>query len=150
MTLFLKEVTCSLMKDIFELHKSSNKNGNPLVYSIDNTTLSNDDTCPLCHSEPETILHRLRDCGTSKQIWERLGVRQNSNFYEGNLGHWLEYNSKSNTHRLREQPLGESSFLLPFGCCGSIEMLLFLGTCILKQMSIRMRLSDPWSFSIVG
>ena len=49
--------------------------------------ISNDDICPLCHRESETILHRLRDCETSKQIWERLGVRQNSNFYEGNLGH---------------------------------------------------------------
>ena len=66
--------------------------------------ISNDDICPLCHREPETILHRLRDCGTSKQIWERLGVRQNSNFYEGNLGQWLEYNCKNNTCRLGEQP----------------------------------------------
>ena len=23
------------------------------------------DTCPLCQNEPETILHRLRDCATS-------------------------------------------------------------------------------------
>ena len=126
------------------------KNGNSLVYSIDNTTLSNDDTCPLYHSEPETILHRLRDCGTSKQIWERLGVRQNSNFYEGNLGHWLEYNCKSNTHRLREQPPWRIIFPFAIWLLGSIEMLLFSGTCILKQMSIRMRFSDPWSFSIVG
>uniref|UniRef100_A0A7N2MK81 Reverse transcriptase zinc-binding domain-containing protein n=1 Tax=Quercus lobata TaxID=97700 RepID=A0A7N2MK81_QUELO len=62
------------------------------------------DICPLCQREPETILHRLRDCGTSKQIWERLGVRQNSNFYEGNLVQWLEYNCKNNTCRLGEQP----------------------------------------------
>ena len=66
--------------------------------------ISNDDIYPLCHREPETILHRLRDYGTLKQIWERLGVRQNNNFYEGNLGQWLEYKCKNNTHRLGEQP----------------------------------------------
>ena len=47
--------------------------------------ISESDTCPLCLNEPETILHRLRDCVTSRLTWERLRVSPNSNLYEGNL-----------------------------------------------------------------
>ena len=62
------------------------------------------DTCPLCQNEPETILHRLRDCSTSKLTWERLGVSPNNNFYEGNLVEWLKNNCKNNSCRLGVQP----------------------------------------------
>lgn len=29
--------------------------------------------CPLCHTEPETITHALRDCKIVKPIWQHLG-----------------------------------------------------------------------------
>lgn len=47
--------------------------------------ISESDICPLCQREPETFLHKLRDCVTTIQIWERLGISPTSNFYEGNL-----------------------------------------------------------------
>ena len=28
-----------------------------------------DPRCPCCHDEPETILHTLRDCPVSKNVW---------------------------------------------------------------------------------
>ena len=66
--------------------------------------ISESDTCPLCQNEPETILHRLRDCATSRLTWERLGVSPNRNFYEGNLVEWLKNNCNNNICRIGVQP----------------------------------------------
>ena len=66
--------------------------------------ISESNICPLCQKEPESILHRLRDCVTSKQTWERLGINPSNAFYEGNLIPWLETNCKDNSCRLGEQP----------------------------------------------
>lgn len=66
--------------------------------------ITESDICPICQREPETILHRLRDRVTSRQTWERLGIRPNSSFFEGSLCSWLEKNGKDHTCRWREQP----------------------------------------------
>ena len=53
--------------------------------------ISNDDICPLCHRETETILHRLRDCGTSKQILEVLEVFFSLCGFWGYFGYFLDF-----------------------------------------------------------
>ena len=72
--------------------------------------LSELDICPLCQREPETILHRLRDCEVAKNTWSRLGIIPNNKFYEGNLHYWLEKNCKDNACRLNNQPLWRIAF----------------------------------------
>ena len=35
-----------------------------------------EDLCPICQREPESILHALRDCRRVKDIWRQLGVKE--------------------------------------------------------------------------
>ena len=45
-----------------------------------------DNTCPLCHSEVETIAHALRDCHNVHSIWQQLGVQRiNNAFFDQDL-----------------------------------------------------------------
>ena len=36
--------------------------------------MGEDDCCLICHVEPETILHALRDCIRVKAVWGQLGI----------------------------------------------------------------------------
>ena len=56
-----------------------------------------EEDCPICQGEPETILHALWDyCGV-KSVWSRLGVRSsNIVFWDSNLQEWLNFNGRQN------------------------------------------------------
>ena len=48
--------------------------------------VSMDACCPRCHCEVESILHLLRDCPLSKNVWHQLGRQVNSsNFFSLSL-----------------------------------------------------------------
>ncbi|XP_065637983.1 uncharacterized protein LOC112010482 [Quercus suber] len=49
-----------------------------------------DTTCPLCHSEAETILHALRDCNLVRPLWQQLGIHcLYSTFFSQDIRDWL-------------------------------------------------------------
>ena len=51
--------------------------------------------CPLCGSNPETIIHALRDCRCIKPVWIQLEVRwADRRFWSNDLHQWLELNGK--------------------------------------------------------
>ena len=53
-----------------------------------------ENSCPLCHSTNESILHALRDCEVVKLIWSQLGVHDVDNiFFERDIQEWLKINS---------------------------------------------------------
>ena len=62
--------------------------------------------CPLCHQEPETIIHALHDCMVVKPIWNQLGRGQSDQaFYGSELPEWLEINGKeSHTYPSNQIP----------------------------------------------
>ena len=78
--------------------------------------LSESEVCPLCNNEAESILHRLRDCPFARNIWHRLGITPNSNFYVDDLQLWMENNSKDQSHKVRHQPPWKIIF--PFAIWG--------------------------------
>ena len=52
-------------------------------------------TCPLCHSEAESILHALRDCSLVKPIWYQMGTHcLYSNFFSQDIREWLITNCR--------------------------------------------------------
>ncbi|KAL0014133.1 hypothetical protein SO802_001202 [Lithocarpus litseifolius] len=52
--------------------------------------------CPVCNSEPETIIHALRDCPKAKCFWNSLLPPFSPNvFYGMPLVEWLKINSRS-------------------------------------------------------
>ncbi|KAL4627044.1 hypothetical protein ACB092_05G139400 [Castanea dentata] len=54
--------------------------------------------CPLCRSTPETIIHLLRDCPSSKEFWNCPPPPRPVDpdcFYGSNLLDWLELNCRS-------------------------------------------------------
>ncbi|KAF3960849.1 hypothetical protein CMV_014464 [Castanea mollissima] len=52
--------------------------------------------CPLCHSEPESISHALRDCKFVKPIWQQLGhQRLNHDFYFQGTRDWLASHARA-------------------------------------------------------
>ena len=56
-----------------------------------------ENSCPLCHSTNESILHALRDCEVVKLIWSQLGVHDVDNFFfERDIQEWLKVNSTNN------------------------------------------------------
>ena len=56
-----------------------------------------EEDCPICQGEPETILHALWDCRGVKSVWSRLGVRpSNTVFWDSNLQEWLNFNGRQN------------------------------------------------------
>lgn len=38
----------------------------------------NNDCCPICQEEAETILHALRDCARVKTVWRQLGIQRSN------------------------------------------------------------------------
>ena len=58
------------------------------------------DACyPQCHHEVESILHLLRDCPLSINVWHHLGRQVNSsNFFSLSLQDWLISNATSKLH----------------------------------------------------
>ena len=49
---------------------------------------------PLCHTEPKTINHALRDCTIVKYVWQHLGQqRLNQQFYSQERRDWLISNA---------------------------------------------------------
>ena len=64
-----------------------------------------DEGCPVCLREPETILHALRDCPRVKQIWSQLSVKgNNSDFWRSNLHKWLQNNGKVRCSLIQGKP----------------------------------------------
>ena len=64
-----------------------------------------DPLCPRCKKEPETIIHMLRDCTESKEIWERLGISvENGSFFSSDLHTWLTTNAAKNQVIWHNQP----------------------------------------------
>lgn len=65
-----------------------------------------DNTCPICNSETETIVHALRDCRSVQPIWHHLGVhRTNNAFFDQELRSWLKSNATSkSTHNPKGIP----------------------------------------------
>ena len=50
--------------------------------------------CPRCRDELETIIHLLRDCGDSKDLWKQLGISEmDKNFFTCDLHTWLTVNA---------------------------------------------------------
>ena len=62
--------------------------------------------CPRCHVKEESILHMLRDCSFSKNVWQQLGGQVNIlNFCSSSsLQDWLITNATSNGYH-RPGPL---------------------------------------------
>ena len=53
-------------------------------------------TCPICNTEPDTIVHALRDCPKAKCFWNSLMPPMSSNiFYGVPLVDWLKINCRS-------------------------------------------------------
>ena len=64
-----------------------------------------DPMCPRCKKEPETIIHMLRDCSESKEIWKHLGISvENRSFFSSDLLTWLTTNSAKNKVILHNHP----------------------------------------------
>ena len=55
----------------------------------------NDEMCPVCQRELESILHALKDCSSVKSIWCYLGIQDtNHEFWIANLQEWLNANGR--------------------------------------------------------
>ena len=55
----------------------------------------NDEMCPVCQRELESILHALRDCSSVKSVWCYLGIQDtNHEFWIANLQEWLNANGR--------------------------------------------------------
>lgn len=64
-----------------------------------------DDLCPICQREPETVLHALRYCSQVKAIWIQLGVKlTNLGFWMTNLQDWLNVNRNTRTNYVARKP----------------------------------------------
>ena len=111
--------------------------------------LSENEVCPLCNNEAESILHRLRDCPFARNIWHCLGISPTSNFYEDDLQMWLENNCKDQSHKVRHHPLGRSFFLLLFGVYGSIRIMLSFETVQPSWIFTEILCLELQNFSIV-
>lgn len=58
--------------------------------------LTTDDTCPRCHSCPETIIHMIRDCEEVKEFLSNLIDPDNwSKFFRMGFHSWLDWNLSS-------------------------------------------------------
>lgn len=62
--------------------------------------MGEDDSCPICQVESESILHAFRDCARVKAVWIQLGVGwQNREFWNDDLQEWLSSNGKDSSSR---------------------------------------------------
>ena len=54
-----------------------------------------DGSCASCHSQLESTVHVIRECGNAKEVWLNLGISfANKEFWESNLHDWLRKNVK--------------------------------------------------------
>ena len=54
-----------------------------------------DDCCPICHEELETILHVLRDCPQTRLVWAQLGIQEaDQRFWGSDHQDWLNWNGR--------------------------------------------------------
>ena len=61
----------------------------------------NDDSCPLCHSTPETTIYILRDCPAILPIWNDLAHHTfPMGFLTSNLPNWLQFMATSTSPTL--------------------------------------------------
>lgn len=81
--------------------------------------ISNSDLYPRCNQAPESVMHLLRDCEASLELWEKL-VSPSVWHKFASLGHsqWLDYNLQDNT---LTSMIGTGSWSLArwFTCSGS-------------------------------
>ena len=55
--------------------------------------------CPICNTEPETIIHALRDCPKTQCFWNSFSPLISSLlFYKLQLVDWLKTNCRSSRH----------------------------------------------------
>lgn len=60
--------------------------------------LAVDDTCPLCGSGRESVLHALRDCSVVRHVWSIVvPVSSSSRFFSLDLRDWIFWNMKGDT-----------------------------------------------------
>ncbi|KAL4620119.1 hypothetical protein ACB092_06G130400 [Castanea dentata] len=78
--------------------------------------LKDSDVCPMCNRELETIIHRLKDCSASRDIWFKMGINPSNRFYEDNLLLWLEMNCKDGSHKVRHHPPWKIVFPFAIWC----------------------------------
>ena len=75
--------------------------------------MGEDDRCPVCHLEFESVLHALRDCSRVMAVWTQLGVEAwNQGFWNSNLQDWLSTNEKANNNFIWGKPYWR--LLFPF------------------------------------
>lgn len=56
-----------------------------------------DESCPICRREAESILHALRDYPWVQSVWRQLGVQMsNHGFWMSNLTDSLNLNDRMN------------------------------------------------------
>lgn len=67
--------------------------------------MGEDDKCPICQLDSESVLHALRDCSKVRAMWNQLGVKaRNQGFWNSNLQDWLSTNGKANNNFIRGRP----------------------------------------------
>ena len=70
-----------------------------------------DELCPICHREPKSIIHALRDCSWVKRVWMQLGVStSNQDFWSSNIQDWINLNRKTSLNRAQGKPLWKITF----------------------------------------
>ena len=73
----------------------------------------NDEMCPVCQRESESILHALRDCSSVKAVWCYLGIQAtNRDFWNANLQEWLNANGRMSKSLIIGKP--PWSMIFPF------------------------------------
>lgn len=73
-----------------------------------------DPLCPLCHKEPETIIHALPNCEKARAVWNELdAVGFERDFFSLNVEDWMVINGKSDTVHTQNSPPWKITFL----CC---------------------------------
>lgn len=82
--------------------------------------------CPICTSNPESIIHALRDCSFEKLCWNKLGfTNEFPKFFIGYLCSW--FRSFSQTNKVIQHPAVHWSTVscLVYGHYGSTERRWF-------------------------
>lgn len=70
--------------------------------------------CPICTSNPESIIHALRDCSFEKLCWNKLGfTNEFPKFFTGYLCSW--FRSFSQTNKVIQHPAVHWSTVFLFG-----------------------------------
>lgn len=79
--------------------------------------ITDSDICPRCNVHPESIMHVLRDCEGTLELWGRI-VDPNvwHLFASLGLGQWLDFN-------LKTQKMGDSEWNWPIFFASMIQML---------------------------